>query len=303
MISGVVLVHKPQDMTSHDAVALMRKAYGMKKVGHTGTLDPNATGVLPICLGFATKLSDYLMTSPKTYRCAMTLGQETDTQDRWGDVVSRSPYHHISETQLIEALMGMVGEIAQVPPMYSAIRIKGQRLHKIARRGEEVHRTERIRTIYEMNVISIDWPQVIFDVTCSKGTYVRTLCHDVGKMLGTVAHMHALERIESGGFRIDECTDPFEILASEKKERFIISMTEVVSRMSMFGRIDINRLNNKSRALFEHGVRLNIEECIGAKIEDGYQQYIVYFDEELFGIAQKTEKGVHITTRLRDEKI
>ncbi|BAU27717.1 tRNA pseudouridine synthase B [Aneurinibacillus soli] len=208
--SGILPLFKPAGMTSHDCVMKMRRLARTKKVGHTGTLDPDVTGVLPICIGQATKVADYLHEAPKVYRAVMQIGTSTDTQDASGTVVETKPV----EPRLIEAdIRGVVdrfiGEIEQVPPMYSAVKVDGKRLHELARAGQEVERKARRVTIYAIEIENIDTevaePQITFTVTCSKGTYVRTLCVDIGAALGYPAHMVRLQRISSGPFRLEEC--------------------------------------------------------------------------------------------------
>lgn len=191
-------------MTSHDVVAILRRLTRMKRIGHTGTLDPMATGVLPVCLGKATRIVEFLSSEDKAYRCAMSLGKVSDTQDIWGDV-SLTGAQLPTEEALREALMSMVGEIRQIPPMYSAVKVGGRKLYELAREGIEIEREARIRWIRSLEILSLDENQgsVVFNVVCSKGTYIRTLCHDVGQQLGCGAVMTALERTASGAFTLE----------------------------------------------------------------------------------------------------
>jgi len=206
-LSGVLVVDKPAGMTSHDAVAIVRRAAGTRKVGHTGTLDPDATGVLVCCLGRATRLVQFLQSGRKTYAATMVLGRETTTQDAAGDVVAERDASHITEQQLCIAMTRFQGEIEQVPPMVSAIKIDGERLHHKARRGEVIEREPRAVTIHDL--VLEDWqpgthPEAAFLVTCSSGTYVRTLAHDIGEDLGVGGSLLTLRRIANGDFTTAE---------------------------------------------------------------------------------------------------
>lgn len=188
-------------MTSHDVVGITRKIIGTKKVGHTGTLDPMASGVLPICIGRATKISQYLLNDKKKYRCEMVLGQNTDTQDRWGNVVLTRNVS-VSDKDIIKAFDLFKGEIFQTPPMYSALKHKGKKLYELAREGKIIHREPRKIFIYELTIIKIHGHRILFDVLCSKGTYVRSLCEDIGNTLDCGAHMSFLLRTQSGRFHL-----------------------------------------------------------------------------------------------------
>jgi tRNA pseudouridine55 synthase len=208
--AGVLLVDKPAGPTSHDVVQAVRRASGQSRVGHTGTLDPAATGVLVVCLGRATKLVPFLQAGTKTYAARMVLGVETDSQDAAGEVVARAPAAHVDERAFCEVLTRFQGDIEQVPPMVSALKVDGQRLHELARRGETVERDARPVTIHDLILDAYgpgddpDHPEASFLVTCSAGTYVRTLAHDVGAELGVGGSLTALRRVANGPFTIDE---------------------------------------------------------------------------------------------------
>jgi len=205
-VSGVLVVDKPAGMTSHDCVAKIRRLYGTRKVGHTGTLDPEVTGVLPICLGHATRLVEYLQEMPKRYDVVMRIGFSTTTEDATGEVVEEREVDVASITvERIKAVFQQfVGEIEQVPPMFSAVKINGKRLYDLAREGTVVERQARKVTIYDLTFHEVSVEQGMVDVrftcTCSKGTYMRTLCVDLGRALGYPAHMKLLRRIKSGPF-------------------------------------------------------------------------------------------------------
>jgi tRNA pseudouridine55 synthase len=201
--AGLLNLYKPQGPTSHDLVAWVRRGTRLKKVGHAGTLDPMAGGVLVLCLGFATRLSEYVMESPKSYRARLRLGIETDTYDSEGTITAETPALVARET--VEAALALFrGEIQQVPPMYSAIKQGGQKLYTLARAGQEVERAARAITISRLDVLDWDPPFVTLEVDCSPGTYIRSLAFDLGRAVGVGAHLAALERTASGSFRAAE---------------------------------------------------------------------------------------------------
>lgn len=206
-MNGLVLVDKPQGLTSFSAASIMKRAYGTKRVGHTGTLDPLATGVLPILVGRATRLCSYVLESDKRYVATVRLGIITDTLDITGKVISECKAN-VSREKLLEAIEKFKGDIIQVPPMYSAIRVDGKHLYEMARQGIEVEREARSVKIHNINLLEFDGTDFKIDVTCSKGTYIRTLADDIGRALGCGATMTALRRTATAGFTIDECTDP-----------------------------------------------------------------------------------------------
>lgn len=199
MKNGIIIIYKEKGFTSFDVVAKLRGILKQKKIGHTGTLDPDAVGVLPVCLGSATKLCDMLTDKTKEYIAEFVLGKTTDTQDISGTVLSEKPVC-CTEEDVIRVLTEFIGEQEQLPPMYSAIKVNGRRLYELAREGKEVERKARKVTFYEIELLSIKLPLVTIRVSCSKGTYIRTLCHDVGQRLGCGATMTSLERTRSGDF-------------------------------------------------------------------------------------------------------
>ena len=201
-VNGIIIVDKQKGFTSHDVVNVIRKIFSARKVGHTGTLDPDATGVLPICIGKATKVCDMLTFSDKEYAARVRLGLETDTQDISGAVLTTNEVN-VTEEQLLDAVAKHTGDIMQIPPMYSAIKIGGQKLCDLARKGIEVERKPRAVTIYATDVSDFDGIEFSLRVKCSKGTYIRTLCHDIGQMLGCGAVMTELRRTKSSVFTLD----------------------------------------------------------------------------------------------------
>lgn len=202
MYNGVLNIYKEKGFTSHDVVAKMRGILQQKKIGHTGTLDPDAVGVLPVCLGNATRLADMLTDRDKEYEAVMRLGVKTDTQDLSGTVLEEKPVA-VSEAEVETAIQSFAGGYEQVPPMYSALKVNGKRLYELAREGREVERRPRSVSLYRIEILSMQMPEVSIRVFCSKGTYIRTLCHDIGEKLGCGAAMSSLKRTKSGCFTLD----------------------------------------------------------------------------------------------------
>jgi tRNA pseudouridine55 synthase len=203
MIHGIINVYKEKGFTSHDVVAKLRGISGQRKMGHTGTLDPDAEGVLPVCLGRATKVCELLTDKDKTYRAVLLLGKTTDTEDTTGEVLTETSTDHLTEEQVEEAIMSFVGEIEQIPPMYSAVKIEGKKLYEFAREGKTVERKARKVTIHSIEIIKMDLPKVEIDIRCSKGTYIRTLCHDIGEKLAVGGCMDSLLRTKVSIFEIE----------------------------------------------------------------------------------------------------
>lgn len=210
-ISGILVIDKPQGVTSHDMVGLCRKLYGTRKVGHAGTLDPMATGVLVMLIGRAAKASDFLLEKVKTYQTTLRFGYATDTQDVTGETIASTDRRPTRE-ELEKVLPDFSGEIMQIPPMYSALKRDGQKLYDLARRGIEIEREARPVTIHELELTNFreSAPHVEADltVTCSKGTYIRTLCHDIGEATGALGTMAALRRTRAGMFTLDHAITP-----------------------------------------------------------------------------------------------
>lgn len=206
---GILPILKPAGFTSHDVVAKSRGILKMKRIGHTGTLDPAVTGVLPLCLGRATRMVEYLQELPKEYEATLILGLATDTEDMTGNVLERMEQVSVTEAEVREVLAKFVGTISQIPPMYSALKQDGKRLYELAREGKTVERQPREVTIHELELLSFIpdpvHPRISFRTLCSKGTYIRTLCVDIGKALGIPAVMEQLKRTMSAGIREDRC--------------------------------------------------------------------------------------------------
>jgi tRNA pseudouridine55 synthase len=200
-MNGVLIIDKPQGQTSFDIVRQVRRLCKTRRVGHAGTLDPLATGVLPVAVGWATRLVEYMMAGDKTYQATLKLGAATDTQDSEGEILEEKEWRHVNRAGLDKAIAGFIGEINQLPPMYSALKKDGKPLYHLARQGIEVERQLRSLRIDSLVVDNFTPPFVTFTVRCSKGTYVRTLCHDLGHELNSAAHMTSLRRLSCGHFK------------------------------------------------------------------------------------------------------
>ena len=225
IVSGVLLIDKPQGMTSQQVVSkvkylLKSDVHDSKKAGHTGTLDPMATGLLPICLGEATKFSHYQLDAIKSYHAIIKLGEQTDTGDAEGEIIATSPVPHVTQAMLQSVTEQFLGEIMQVPPMYSALKKDGKKLYELAREGIEVERAARPLIIYELSLTPLSDQQLQLTVTCSKGTYVRVLAEDIAKALGTLGHLTALRRIRTGDFEIANAITLADFAALDIAARF-----------------------------------------------------------------------------------
>lgn len=270
---GIININKEAGMTSSDVVARLRRILGQKKIGHTGTLDPMATGVLPICVGKATRLSDYIMEKDKVYVAGLTLGAETDTQDSEGEIIFRSD-KIAGREEILEALPAFTGEIMQTPPMYSALKIGGKKLYEYARAGQEIRREPRRVTVYKLELLDeIGENQFILRVHCSKGTYIRTICADLGKKLGTGGYMSSLVRTRAGCYDISEAftLGQIEEMVSLNDHSFLRPMDEPLLK---FRRADIRPEFDKQ---FLNGAALKAEMYISEKLSEG-ERVRVYFN-------------------------
>lgn len=229
MLDGVLNIYKEKGYTSHDVVAKMRGILRQKKIGHTGTLDPDAEGVLPVCLGQGTRLCDMLTDHSKVYRAVLLLGVNTDTQDISGQVLARRTVEENPE-KVLEVIRRFIGPYDQVPPMYSALKVDGKRLYELARQGKTVERQARPVVIHDITVESIELPRVTMTVHCSKGTYIRTLCHDIGEALGCGGCMESLMRTRVGRFELKDSIslNRLETIRDEGRlEEYLVSVEEM----------------------------------------------------------------------------
>lgn len=247
MIHGIINVYKEKGYTSHDVVARLRRILGQKKIGHTGTLDPDAEGVLPVCLGKATKVCDLLADKDKTYHAILLLGKTTDTQDISGRVLRES---EVTSTikEVYEAIQSFKGDYAQVPPMYSALKVNGKRLYELAREGKTVERNAREVQIYEIKIHEIVLPRVSMTISCSKGTYIRTLCHDIGEKLGCGGCMEQLLRTRVGNFYIEDSLKLEEIEVLQGLGQLSEHVAEIDSLFSMYPAVPVKKEYQKMLA-------------------------------------------------------
>lgn len=291
-MDGVINIYKERGFTSHDVVAKSRRILGTKKIGHAGTLDPEATGVLILCVGRATKLSDYIMSDKKTYSAELTLGITTDTQDAWGNVILRKQVGFNREDIEI-AVNSFIGEYNQLPPMYSAIKIDGKKLYCLARQGKEVERKPRKITIYDIKITEFLPPdKVRFNVTCSKGAYIRTLCADIGEKLGFGGHMSYLSRIASGNFKIEDAItlSNLEELVKNSDLKFLIPPEKALEG---YAKVKVKEKGNK---ILYNGGRI-YEELLEEPLPGSEEIVVVYdFSDRLIGIYMpgSDEKGIFI---------
>ncbi len=287
MINGVINIYKIKGFTSHDVVAKLRGILRQKKIGHTGTLDPDATGVLPVCLGSATKLCDMLTEKEKEYIAKVQLGITTDTQDMTGTVLTRKEVK-VTEEEVTLAVQSFVGDYEQIPPMYSALKINGKRLYELAREGKEVERKARMVKIHEIEILEMQLPMITMRVGCSKGTYIRTLCHDLGEKLGCGAAMAELERTKSGQFTSDTAITLEELeeklhLAGEQREEAITSLVIPVDRMFMeYSRLIL--LQNWEKLVINGNSfeEKNLKKEFQNENREDKSQYRVYIEENKF---------------------
>ena len=227
--SGVLLIDKAPDMTSHDVVAIARRALNTKKIGHCGTLDPMATGLLMLVIGRATKIQDLLMSEAKEYVGTMTLGAVTSTQDRQGEVIESKPVPELTEEQVRTAFDAFTGDFEQIPPMVSAIKKDGVPLYKLARKGQVIERDPRPVSVTAYQVTRVELPEIDFVVNCSKGFYVRTYAHDIGEKLGCGGHLSALRRTRSGKFTLDRAVTIADLKTVPREDllKSLISLAEI----------------------------------------------------------------------------
>ena len=233
-LSGLVIVNKEEGITSQGVVNRVKRIFGVKKAGHTGTLDPMATGVLPILIGRGVKASEFMLTSNKHYGATLLLGVTTDTEDVTGTVLSECEVN-LSEDKVLSVIADFVGEIMQTPPMYSALKVGGKKLCDLARRGETVEREARPVTVYSIDSKRINEREYYLDVVCSKGTYIRTLCADIGKALGVGGTMKTLTRLSASGYSIDvaKTLSELEIMTDEERQKMILPVEDVFKKYEL----------------------------------------------------------------------
>lgn len=284
-MDGVLNIYKPTGITSFDAVRVIKRLSGMKKVGHTGTLDPLASGVLPICLGKATKIIDYIMSDLKVYEAELKLGITTDTYDRQGKILNFQQVN-AKEEEIISVINSFKGNILQIPPMYSALKLNGKRLYDLARSGKVVQRKARPVTIHDIEILNISIPFVSFKVKCSKGTYIRSLCYDIGDKLRCGATMWNLERVQNGKYHKKDAIK-LEELNQLNISKYLISMDEALSD---YDKIVVNEITRK---LLCNGVRVGDRNLLkDVQLEKLYRIYSS--DNKLLGLGLRNKDGLKI---------
>lgn len=278
-MNGIILVDKPQDWTSHDVVAKLRGVLHERRIGHSGTLDPLATGLLVVFVGRATRAVEFAEADSKEYLAGLRLGVSTDTQDITGNVIAKCDALP-DEAAVRETLCRFIGDIEQIPPMYSAIKIGGKKLYELARRGESVERTPRKITVSSIDIVDKYGTDYILNISCSKGTYVRTLCNDIGDALGCGACMSSLRRTRAGAFSVDEAHSLEDIEDAALEDRLSDIILPVDALFAPFPKLTVSESAAK---------RLKNGNVIKVSAEDG--DYRVYSDSEEFLLLGRVEDG------------
>ena len=271
MVNGIINVYKEKGYTSFDVVAKLRGVYHQKKIGHTGTLDPDAEGVLPVCLGKATRVCDLLTDKDKEYEAVLLLGKATDTQDITGTVLNEAEVT-VSQQQVTDAIMSFVGEYDQIPPMYSARKVQGQKLCDLARKGITVERKSQRIHIHSIEILEMALPEIRMRVHCSKGTYIRTLCNDIGEKLGCFGCMKALLRTRVAGFYL---ADAHRLCEIEEQP-----MTWVQPIDTVFGHLPKAVVAVRAQKLLENGNKLPVELVTALSKQDALCHSVRMYDEE-----------------------
>ena len=279
-MDGIIVINKPKGYTSHDVVAKVKKILNVKKVGHTGTLDPNATGVLPLLLNNGTKLSKYLIEHDKEYIATIKLGIKTDTADSEGNVIEEKAVGDLLNVQ--EVLNTFLGKQTQMPPMYSAIKVKGKKLYEYARSGQTIRIEPRNIEIYSIELLNIskETNEITYRVQCSKGTYIRSLCEDIAQKLGTVGYMKELNRIKVGRFKIEDAITIEELESQKDNSDFVNS--KIITLEKLFENYEKIELTEKELAKFLNGVKIDVKNSDGI--------YNVYSSNKYIGLAIVKEK-------------
>ena len=299
MIHGIINVYKEKGFTSHDVVAKLRGIVGQKKIGHTGTLDPDATGVLPVCLGKATKLCDLLTDKNKTYEAVLLLGKTTDTQDITGEVLAEKSTAALTEEKVREAIEGFIGDYEQIPPMYSALKVNGKKLYELAREGKVIERKARPVKILDIQILEIDLPKVRMEVSCSKGTYIRTLCHDIGEKLGCGGCMESLIRTRVSTFRIEDAKTLDEIETLKQEGKLAELLVPIDAMFPFYPKITVK---DDWKAFAKNGNPLDLKMLKEACGQDEETQVRLYDESGKFiAIYQWKEKKYHIVKMFFNE--
>lgn len=306
MYHGIINIYKEPGYTSHDVVAKLRGILKQKKIGHTGTLDPAAEGVLPVCLGKGTRLCDMLTDKTKMYRAVMLLGTNTDTQDTTGKILKNRDTKYLTEQMVQEAAESFLGMYDQIPPMYSALKVDGKKLYELAREGKEIERKARPVEIHALNIEQMELPRVTMTVTCSKGTYIRTLCYDIGEKLGCGGCMEQLTRTQVGTFYLEnslKLKQVEELRDAERLDDYIVPVElvfkdypELVSDNEVWDKL----LSNGNPFMEEHMGAKRREELALHQLADSHQ--VAYPDGTQFRIYDSGRKFIGIYEYRQSEK-
>jgi tRNA pseudouridine55 synthase len=292
--NGVIIINKPPSITSHDVIYKVRKLINIKRIGHTGTLDPMATGVLPICIGYATKISQYITCETKRYLATIQLGVSTDTFDITGKIISQKQFCY-NNNQFIEVLKSFLGEYLQTPPIFSAIKVNGKKLYELARKNIIVEPKKRLVKIHRLDLIKFIYPdKFILDIICSSGTYIRSLCNDIGSVLGVGGILYSLKRTQVGKFSINDSITLEELeklYLNNTLIKYIIKATDVLN----FEQIIVS---SKANNLLYNGNEIDISFIIGAtkesvlKSNDQKKYFVLDEKKKLIGIYQKNKNHI-----------
>ncbi len=278
-MNGIIIIYKPKGWTSHDIVAKVKKLT-QEKVGHTGTLDPLATGVLPLLIGKGTLCSKYLINHDKKYKVTLKLGKKTSTGDEEGEIIEEQNINEqiLDKLKIEEILKKFIGEQEQIPPIYSAIKVKGKKLYEYARNNQEIKIEPRKITIYGINLLKIDKSrnEIQFEVKCSKGTYIRSLCEDIAKTLGTVGYMKELERTEVGDFKLEQSISIDDLISISESDKSKIE-EKIIGIEELFNNLENIELNKRKLQLFLNGVKLTVDNKPGL--------YRIYSNNAFIGIG------------------
>lgn len=305
MYHGIINVYKEKGFTSHDVVAKLRGICKQKKIGHTGTLDPEAVGVLPVCLGSATKLCDMLTDKTKEYVAVLKLGVVTDTQDLTGTILEEHPVT-VTEEQIRETIFSFQGDQLQIPPMYSALKVNGKKLYELAREGKEVERAARPITIHEIEILKEELPEITIRVSCSKGTYIRTLCHDIGQALLCGGAMASLTRTRVGSFQIGQAYPLAKLQQLSDEGRLseaVLPVEEVFSHLPVMHveEAGMKALLNGNQLKKSELEAAETEKAVAVKTEEasGYRVRIHGLDDRFYGVYEyKEEKGLYCPVKM-----
>lgn len=295
MINGIINIYKEKGFTSHDVVAKLRGMLKQKKIGHTGTLDPDAEGVLPVCLGKGTKVCDLLTNKDKVYRTQLLLGVETDTQDTSGTVLAEKEVS-VTEEQVRQVIESFLGTYDQIPPMYSALKVNGKKLYELARAGIEVERKARPVTIHEIKIVDIKLPVVTMEVECSKGTYIRTLCHDIGQKLGCGGCMQKLLRTRVGIFDLEHSLKLIDMQKLADEGRIESVVMEVDTVFEQYQKIIVKESCDR---LVHNGNPVKLSQCRSWQEPEKGTVRIYDSKEQFIGVYEwKEEKQIYVPVKI-----